>query len=371
MRFFILNADYPGFLTKLYEDDPQLKDASFEQQRAVQNQQLFGVADFFPKALESLGHEAMEIDIHNGYAQRAWAREHDLKLHMPWPWPFYPKRGFLPWSAPWFAKTIQAQIEAFDPDVILSHSPMSIPCEFLQKWKKPGRLFVLQHAAFPLPTDLNVSCYDLLVSSFPPTLERFRNQGVKAEYFQLGFDPVVLDALGPSGHTMDVTFVGSLQPIHNSRIQWLEAICREIDVAVWSPDLARIAKSSPIHKCARGEAWGLKMYEILRDSKITLNHHGSVPAYANNMRLYEATGVGTMLITDWKQNLVEIFKPDVQVVAYRDVADCLEKIQYYLSHEDERSRIAKAGQQHTLTEHTFANRMSQLVKIINEHRGQI
>ena len=36
------------------------------------------------------------------------------------------------------------------------------------------------------------------------------------------------------------------------------------------------------------------MYRVLRQSKIALNRHSDVAEdHANNMRLYEATGVGT------------------------------------------------------------------------------
>ena len=60
---------------------------------------------------------------------------------------------------------------------------------------------------------------------------------------------------------------------------------------------------------------------VLRDSRITLNHHGNVPAFANNLRLYEATGVGTLLITDWKPDLHEVFEPGKEVVAYRSTGE--------------------------------------------------
>jgi len=53
------------------------------------------------------------------------------------------------------------------------------------------------------------------------------------------------------------------------------------------------------------------MYNVLKNSKITLNNHiGIAGCFAGNMRLFEATGVGTLLITDWKTNLKEMFKPE-------------------------------------------------------------
>ena len=85
------------------------------------------------------------------------------------------------------------------------------------------------------------------------------------------------------------------------------------------------------------------MYQISRNSKITLNHHGEIPPYANNCRLYETTGVGSLLITDWKPDLKEMFEPGKEVIAYQNNDECAELIQYYLDHEDERKAIARAG----------------------------
>jgi len=112
------------------------------------------------------------------------------------------------------------------------------------------------------------------------------------------------------------------------------------------------------------------MYQVLRNSLLTLNHHGNIPPCANNMRLFEATGVGTLLITDWKENLHEMFDLGKEVIAYRTPEECAELIQYYLEHEDEREQIARAGQQRTLREHTYYQRVQELVDIIEGHSRQ-
>jgi spore maturation protein CgeB len=100
---------------------------------------------------------------------------------------------------------------------------------------------------------------------------------------------------------------------------------------------------------------------------LTLNDHGDIPPYANNCRLFEATGVGTLLVTDWKKNLHEMFEPGKEVVSYHTPEECIEKIQYYLEHEDEREEIARAGQQRTLRDHTYYQRMQELVDIVQKY----
>ena len=107
------------------------------------------------------------------------------------------------------------------------------------------------------------------------------------------------------------------------------------------------------------------MLRVLHQSRITLNHHIDVAGdYAGNIRLFEATGMGSLLVTDWKKNLHEMFEPDREIVAYRTPEECVEKVEYYLTHDDEREAIARAGQQRTLRDHTFRQRMQELEGIV-------
>jgi spore maturation protein CgeB len=107
------------------------------------------------------------------------------------------------------------------------------------------------------------------------------------------------------------------------------------------------------------------MYETVRDAKVTLNIHAdSSDRYASNMRLFEVTGVGGCLLTDWKPNLGELFALDREVVAYRSPAECIEKARWLLEHPDARAAIAKAGQARTLRSHTFAHRAGRFAEIV-------
>lgn len=116
-----------------------------------------------------------------------------------------------------------------------------------------------------------------------------------------------------------------------------------------------------------GPAWGRDYFQILHDSKITLNRHGNVPPYANNLRLFEATGAGAMLISDWKSNLKEMFEPGEEIIAYRTPEECGELVQDYLKHDDEREAIAKAGHRRTLSGHTYYRRMVELIDMIGRY----
>jgi glycosyltransferase involved in cell wall biosynthesis len=124
---------------------------------------------------------------------------------------------------------------------------------------------------------------------------------------------------------------------------------------------ARIARR------ARPPLFGLDMFRQLSASRVALNTHIDISTHsASNMRLFEATGVGTCLLTDWKENLGELFEPDAEVVAYRDAEECIEKVKYLLRHDARRRDIAAAGQRRTLRDHTFESRAALIDDIIRE-----
>ncbi|MFN5891472.1 MAG: glycosyltransferase, partial [Dolichospermum sp.] len=113
--------------------------------------------------------------------------------------------------------------------------------------------------------------------------------------------------------------------------------------------------------------FGLEMYQTLLNSKIVLNIHAdSSPTHASNMRLFETTGVGACLLTDWKPNLPKLFEPDREVVTDRSVEECLEKVNWLLENPKEIELIAIAGQERTIKDHCFEQRAIQLDQIIRK-----
>ena len=104
----------------------------------------------------------------------------------------------------------------------------------------------------------------------------------------------------------------------------------------------------------KGVKWGLDMYEILGRTKISFNRHINISENnANNMRLFEATGMGSLLLTDKKDNLNKMYTIDKEIITYSSKEEAIEKVNYLINHQDELSLIAKAGQARTLKEHTY------------------
>jgi hypothetical protein len=373
-RFVFLNSDYPEFLRDLYARHPGLDRQPYDVQLQARNDSLFGVADYYPYNLRQLGYEGHDLHFNNEHLQKAWAREHGLRIRPDVRWEFRLRRRIVPWvsrvsnSSSWMYDILKAQIRHYRPDVLLHYVDGFISSQFLKEVKPYTRLLVGQLAA-PFSKEQDYGCYDLMISSLPNFVERFRQMGLPAELHRLGFEPRVLSRLKPGPPRSLVSFVGSLTQHHADRVQLLEYLCARLDVEVWGgQDVDSLPENSAIRHRNKGSVWGLAMYQVLHQSKMTLNHHiGVAEGYANNMRLYEATGVGTLLITDWKVNLHEMFEPGKEVVAYRTPEECAELIKYYLEHEDERAAIAAAGQRRTLSEHGYPRRMQELVDIVRKY----
>ena len=390
MKVLVIDTDYSDFLVWLYAQHEGMALQPYAEQLRLRQESLYGVADFYASNLRKLGHEAYDIYPNNPYLQAAWAREHGAtgsSAESRWVAPLWRRAkdflsdasthrlgSFLPrryWGARAFTcryDVLLAQIRYYQPDVLLNLAVIDLSSQFMKEVRPYVRFMAGQHAATQMAEDADLSMYDLLLSSFPPTVEYFKKKGVRARLSRLAFEPCILSVLGGDDRKQEISFAGSFFDVHSSRVKFIESVCQRVpQLRIWSGNLSALPLHSSLHGHYMGQAWGRDMYQVLRSSQITLNHHGDVAPYANNMRLFEATGVGTCLITDWKENLKEMFEPGKEVLTYRSPDECAELIQYYLEHDEERRAIGYAGQTRTLREHTYYLRMQEFTDMVGAH----
>ena len=395
MRILVLNADYPRFLAWLYCRQPGLENGSYPAQMAARNASLFGVADFYSRNFTALGHAAAEIHVNNAALQTAWAREHGLPLERPLTttvggptlpgWlqraaaPFKPmlrplarKVGLSPRLDPQSEKILLAQIEDFRPDLVLNQDIFYVDTGLMRRIKAIGNPILIGQVGITPSRGEDWTVYDLMISQLPTTVKSLRALGVRAEVCQLAFEPDILNVLPEKPMTdIDVSFVGTVSVDHQQRIALLEAVAGRYDLKLWGNRPQALPASSPLHRCYQGEIWGADMYQVLRRSRITLNSHIDMAgSEAGNMRLFEATGVGTFLLTDFKDNLDTLFAPDREVAVWRSIDDCLAGIGRYLGDEAACTAIARAGHQRTMAQHTYRHRAREILGFADQARAR-
>jgi spore maturation protein CgeB len=112
------------------------------------------------------------------------------------------------------------------------------------------------------------------------------------------------------------------------------------------------------------------MYRTLAQSRVTLNMHVDVGRANNaggNMRLYEATGCGALVISDFAPDVPEIFQPGREIVTYRTISELNEKVHYYRDHRAEAEGIARAGQIACWQRHGYERRIREFEAIIKRY----
>lgn len=404
MRFLRITTNYHEYLTRFYARRPQLKSEPYSKQHAALMEDCYGWADFWSAALQQVGYETLEIVANAEFAQKQWAQENDINYD----------------EKTWLHDIATAQIKAFKPDVLFAVDYVTLNAPFLRHIRRAcsSIRMVLGWCGSPYRDESVFHEYDYVLSCIPEMVKHFREQGHRSAHINHAFDQRILGRIDLTRTpSVDFAFIGSINRQiagHLQRETLLLKLLQHTNLKLWlmgaRPSLKRwyqvsarqyaydmvtlaqqagipqrlLSSLPPVRKVMRWEdrpelqsingglarraedaLFGLDMFQKLRESKVILNIHIDIsPESASNMRLFEATGVGSCLLTDWKANLPDLFDSDREVVTYRSDEECLEKVRYLLDHENERQAIAAAGQQRTLRDHSFVRRAEQLSELI-------
>lgn len=101
---------------------------------------------------------------------------------------------------------------------------------------------------------------------------------------------------------------------------------------------------------------------LYRRAKIGFNLHWNEYGLGNQ-RLYHLPANGVMQICDCPDLLGRIYQPGTEVIGYKSGDDLIEKMNYYLEHEEERLRIARGGYRHVMRDYRFAT--------VTRHAGEL
>jgi spore maturation protein CgeB len=168
---------------------------------------------------------------------------------------------------------------------------------------------------------------------------------------------------------------------HIKRLAILEALIKQFNLEIYSSSVMKGTKRLSVLKKIRyiinrnpyrhimnvshEGVFDLDMIQLLRGSRISLNMHAdSSPRFASNMKMFEVCGSGSCLVTDWKENINDLFSEDAEVVTYKSVGECIEKVKWLLANPKKRDEIAHAAQKRVEKEHRFDQRAAQMHDII-------
>lgn len=108
------------------------------------------------------------------------------------------------------------------------------------------------------------------------------------------------------------------------------------------------------------------MPRIFNTSKINLNITSKSIISGIPLRVFDIMGSGGFVLSNYQPELAELFENGREVVMYESVDDLVEKIDYYLTHEDERKEIARAGCKKVQKMYRFEVRIREILNLVFE-----
>ena len=105
---------------------------------------------------------------------------------------------------------------------------------------------------------------------------------------------------------------------------------------------------------------------VFKNSDINLNISLRSIQRGIPLRNMDILGCEGFLLTNFQEDMLMFFEPGVDFVYYESRKDLMDKIDYYLEHEDERVRIAQSGFRKVQQNHTYEQRLLEIIDIVTK-----
>lgn len=155
------------------------------------------------------------------------------------------------------------------------------------------------------------------------------------------------------------TYIG-YKCTEQERIRTLAAISEHFDMDLWT--LSDTSMLPKVHNHGGADS-NTMMPQIIKCSKINLNMTNRPIKTGLPLRIFDLMGAGGFVISNYQAEIPEIFIPDEDIVLYDSIPDLLDKIGYYLEHDEERKQIAKNGYEKVKMYHSYDVRLAQMFRM--------
>ena len=385
---------YQGYLKSFYQKYPDVRGLSYDEHYNLLLKDSTEFVASYSRTFVKLGIEAKCVIINDINLQNMWRMENEIKAISS-------------------REILFQQINKCKPEILWIDDLNLIDRDWIEKIRKSIqsiRLILAYHCSGFNSLIINkLKGVDLIITCTPGLKSEFEKYGLRSYLVYHGFDYDLLERIKETNvfPENDLVFSGSLflgVNSQNSRLKLIEDILKNnIEIALYLnlekkykilakqsiyymnsflkmlsfkklvkyfpylEDADTLVKpySETLLAKARQPVFGIDMYKLLAKAGISLNMHGDgAGEYAGNMRLFEATGAGSCLLTDNKKNMSHLFELNSEVVVYDSAQDCIQKIIWLLENKEEMKKIASSGNKRTLKSHLVIGRCEQILEII-------
>ena len=111
---------------------------------------------------------------------------------------------------------------------------------------------------------------------------------------------------------------------------------------------------------------GRDVHRVFQSSKINLNITMRGIEGGTPQRIMDIMGAGGFVLTSYSPETAELFEEDKEIVMFKTPEELLEKVDFYLEHEDERELIAQAGHDKVMKSYTYQQKMEKLLEWVEK-----
>ena len=158
-----------------------------------------------------------------------------------------------------------------------------------------------------------------------------------------------------------LTFAMSSEITRNERLILLNLCGKRFNTKFYSRDESTLIKN--VIQCGQVD-YVEEMPKVIACSKVNLNPSLRIIQTGIPLRAFDIMGVGGFLLSNYQEELLEHYENEVDMVIYESMEDAIEKIRFYLQHEELRSKIAANGRKKTLEEHSLQECMTKIFEVV-------
>ena len=409
MKVLITVSPYKYHANKIYREKPELVHLDVVSQTEYLKNRLASSFEFWSREFINYGWDSNLVFPGIEQFQKAWLKE------------FRP--GFIP-NKNLKEESLLEQIIFYKPTLLFILDLDLITPSFISKVRdtsKHTQLIATWYGA-PIPNEKNLKCCDLVFTNSKDLRWKLKNIGVNAHFIFHAFESSILNNLNNNQESrkLDFAFIGTINRdkfTHLERSKTIELLAQETNLKIWSEldipklydkvRLLYIAKrfdlcqffqnlhlfrwllfvppfkrwsdlsvrpnlneyfSNILYQRLNTPVFGDEMLMLLNQCKLVFNGHSTHTGVNSvNMRLFEASGMGTCQLVDARSIISEYFEPGKEIVTYSSRSEALSKSKELINNPSLCAKIGKSAQAKTLKNFTTQHQVCKIIKVLDKY----
>jgi spore maturation protein CgeB len=207
-----------------------------------------------------------------------------------------------------------------------------------------------------------LASYDAIFVKEPHLADRLRCLlDLPVSYLPEACNPRWHRPLIPQGNERHLVIAGNMYP---SRIRLLERLtARGIPLRLYGADFPRWAGKTPLREIHTGRVvFGEEKARVFRSAAGVLNNLHPAEIHGVNARLFEATGCGAAVLTEFRPTLPDLFDIGEQVLAFRDFSELVTQANRLVDDPGLSAKLGDAAALRAHESHTYEKRLNVILE---------